>query len=147
MTPEPTAATQPEQADSETLRIQSVSPMFTVNDIHASLAWYRDVMAFPVSEEWKTEDGSLMGVSLATASGRLNLTQDDFKKGRERRKGVGFRILLETEQDVDELADAVVSRGATLDTPPTTTPWGARVFAVTDPDGFKISLFNPLSDD
>ncbi len=145
MSPESTT-TRPEQARSQTLQIGSISPIFTVNDLTASIAFYRDVMGFPVSEEWKTDDGTLMGVGLAATSGRLNLTQDDFEKGRDRPKGVGFRILCETDQDVDELAEAVVRRGGTLDGPPSDTPWGARTFAVTDPDGFKITIFKQGSD-
>jgi uncharacterized glyoxalase superfamily protein PhnB len=41
---------------------------------------------------------------------------------------------------VDGLAANAVANGATLITPPTTMPWGARVFRVKDPDGFKLVI-------
>ncbi len=131
-----------ERAQPETLRLRAAAPVLTVNDLATSVAWYRDVMAFMVAEEWRHDDGVLMGVTLRAGTVEVNLAQDDFAKGRDRSKGVGFRILLETAQDVDALADRITARGGTLDQPPTTQPWGARVFAVTDPDGFKLSIYN-----
>ena len=69
----------------------------------------------------------------------FNLSQDDFAKGRDRPKGVGFRLYCNTVQDVDAIAARIKEHGGTLDMEPTDMPWG-RIFAVTDPDGFKISI-------
>lgn len=123
----------------ETLRLRSVAPAFTVNDLEASLAWYRDVLGFTVTDEMK-RDGKLVGVSLKAGAVELLLGQDDFAKGRDRNKGVGFRLYGVTAQDVDRLAAEIEERGGVLAQQPTDQPWGTRDFAVEDPDGFKISI-------
>jgi len=71
---------------------------------------------------------------------RLMIGQDDWQKGRDRRKGEGFRIYCGTKQDVDALAAAIKARGGMLDTEPTDQPWGSRDFSISDPDGFKITI-------
>ncbi len=123
----------------ETLRIKAVMPSLTVDDVEASGAWYRDVVGFTVAEEMRSE-GRLTGVVLKAGDAALLLAQDDFKKGRDRDKGVGFRLYCTTRQDVDRLAAEIVERGGELSHPPTDQPWGARDFALVDPDGFAISI-------
>jgi uncharacterized glyoxalase superfamily protein PhnB len=117
----------------------SASPSFTVGDLEKSLAWYCDVIGFAVAERWE-HDGKLMGVELRAGDVGFMIGQDDWKKGRDRRKGEGFRIYCETRQDIDSLARAIQTRGGSLDQPPTDQPWGGRDFTVTDPDGFKITI-------
>lgn len=121
----------------ETLRLKSLRPCLTVNDLAASLAWYRDVVGFHVAEEMK-QDGRLNGVSLRAGAVELILVQDDFAKGRDRDKGVGLSLYCNTRQDLDRLAKSIERRGGKLAQQPTQQPWGARDFALVDPDGFKI---------
>lgn len=123
----------------ETLRIRGVSPSFTVNDLQASLAWYRDVLGCVVEEEWKEGD-KVMGVSLLAGSARFFIGQDDWAKGRDRKKGEGFRLHLTTGQDVDEVAARIKANGGKLDSEPADVPWGGRAFALADPDGFKLTI-------
>lgn len=123
----------------ETLRLQAVVPALTVKDIRKSLAWYRDVLGFFVAEEMERE-GKLMGVILRAGAAELLIGQDDFAKGRDRVKGQGLRLFCTTRQDIDELARAVEARGGELAQPPKDQPWGARDFAVVDPDGFNLSI-------
>jgi uncharacterized glyoxalase superfamily protein PhnB len=126
-----------------TLRLRAVMPTLTVNDIQASLAWYRDVLGFYVAQEFQ-EDGKLVGASLKAGAIEVLLTQDDFAKGRDRKKGVGFRLYCTTAMDIDQLAAAITARGGVLTQPPEDRPWGSRDFAVTDPDGFQISISTPF---
>lgn len=123
----------------EKLSLRSVGPSFTVNDLQKSLAWYRDVMGFEVGEKWE-DAGTLLGVELKAGPSTFMIGQDDFKKGRDRQKGVGFRLYCETGQDVDQLASGIKSRGGTLEQEPTDEEWGGRAFTVVDPDGFKITI-------
>jgi uncharacterized glyoxalase superfamily protein PhnB len=125
----------------ETLRLRAVSPSLTVSDIATTVKWYCDVLGFIVVEEW-THEGRFMGATMRAGAVDFLVGQDDFAKGRDRTKGVGFRLYCRTAQDVDRLAEAVKARGGTLDQEPTTQPWGVRDFAITDPDGFKISIGN-----
>jgi uncharacterized glyoxalase superfamily protein PhnB len=127
------------RARAETLKMTSCSPSFTVDDLAKSLAWYRDVIGFAVAERWERE-GKLMGVELRAGNVSLMIGQDDWKKGRDRKKGEGFRIYCETRGDLDSLARAIESRGGSLDQQPTDQPWGSRDFSMTDPDGFKITI-------
>jgi len=123
----------------ETLRLRSLVPSLTVNDLQASIAWYRDILGFIVAEEFKQGD-QVMGVRLQAGTINLLLTQDDFAKGRDRQKGVGLRFFMMTAQDIDQLAAAVRERGGQLTQEPKDQPWGARDFAVVDPNGFNISI-------
>ena len=127
------------RAKSDTLKLSEASPSFTVNDLEKSLAWYRDVLGFVVEERWE-RDGKLMGVSLQAGGVAFMIGQDDWKKGRDRKKGEGFRLYCATTQDVDALAEGIQARGGTLDYEPRDQPWGMRDFALTDPDGFKITI-------
>jgi lactoylglutathione lyase len=119
--------------------MSEASPGLTVNDLAKSLAWYRDVLGFVVEERWEHE-GKLMGVQLRAGSVTFTIGQDDWKKGRDRKKGQGFRLYCTTTQDVDALAKMIQARGGKLDQEPRDQPWGMRDFALTDPDGFKITI-------
>ena len=123
----------------ETLRLRSVSPALTASDLEASIAWYRDVVGFTVAQTWEDE-GRMKGADLVAGSCRLIVTQDDWAKGRDRVKGLGFRLHMATAQDIDEVAGAIKSRGGTLDREPDDQPWGGRAFSLSDPDGFSLTI-------
>ena len=132
-----------ERKQPETLRLRSVMPALTVNDLPASIAWYRDILGFLVAEEYKRDD-QVMGVRLKAGAVEFLLAQDDFAKGRDRQKGAGLRFFCVTAQDVDKLAADIKARGGQLTQEPTDQPWGARDFAIRDPDGFNISITTEL---
>jgi uncharacterized glyoxalase superfamily protein PhnB len=126
-------------ASSSGLALRSLSPSFTVNDLHRSLAWYRDVAGFKIGERWE-RDGQLMGAELRAGKTSFMIGQDDWQKGRDRKKGEGFRIYCTTTQNVDAIAAAIKARGGQLDSEPRDTEWGSRDFSFSDPDGFKITI-------
>lgn len=128
-----------ERRQPETLRLRSLMPALTVNDLAASVAWYRDVLGFIVAEEFRRED-RVVGVRLTAGAVDFLLGQDDFAKGRDRRKGAGLRLYCITGQDIDQLAAAIQEKGGELAQEPQDQPWGARDLAVVDPDGFVISI-------
>ncbi|HUL79702.1 MAG TPA: VOC family protein [Vicinamibacteria bacterium] len=123
----------------EALRLRSAGPSFTVNDLQKSLAFYRDVLGFTEGERWE-EDGVLRGVEVVAGRVSFWLGQDDWKKGRDRVKGQGFRMYCGTAQDIDALARRVRERGGALAEGPRDVPWGGREFAVVDPDGFMMTI-------
>lgn len=123
----------------ETLRLRGTAIGLTVNDLQRSLTWYRDVLGFVVTDEWRHE-GTLTGVEMRAGSVEIYLGQDDWKKGRDRVKGEGVRIYGRTVQDVDRLAAVIKARGGVLAHEPKTQPWGERDFGLVDPDGFKITI-------
>ena len=125
-------------ADPESLRLRSLSPALTADDLERSVRFYVDGLGFTVRERWE-EEGKLLGVMLVAGSCQIGLSQDDWAKGRDRQKGVGFRIFAETAQDLDALAARMREHGVEPDGPKT-EPWGSRALTVTDPDGFKLTL-------
>lgn len=123
----------------ETLRLRASNPGFTVADIAKSVAWYQAVLGCILVDRWE-RDGKLMGATLRAGVVDFHLAQDDWRKGRDRQKGEGFRLYCVTGQDVESLAAAIKARGGTLLHEPQTEPWGERDFALADPDGFKITI-------
>lgn len=123
----------------ETLRLRSLSPSYTATDLQRSIAFYRDVLGFVVGDEWR-QNGTLEGCELHAGAITFMLQQDDFAKGRDRQKGLGTRLYCSTAQDIDRIAADIKARGGVLDQEPQDMPWGARVFMITDPDGFKLTF-------
>jgi uncharacterized glyoxalase superfamily protein PhnB len=122
----------------EALNASTLSASLTVNDVQASLAWYRNVLGFSVEREF-VRDGALRFVSIRAGNVRFLLGQDDGTKGVDRVKGVGFSLQLTTGQDIDAIASRVKETGGTLASEPEDA-WGARVFRVRDPDGFLLVI-------
>ena len=127
------------QDKTSTLKLSAVMPAIVANDLGASIAWYRDVMGFAVEREIEHE-GQRVGAVMSAGGVQFLLGQDDFAKGKDRQKGIGFRLYCVSTQDVDEVAAGIKARGGTLEQEPTDQPWGVRNLAVVDPDGFKISI-------
>lgn len=133
------AAARKKRKQPETLRIRAIQPGFTVNDVHRSIAWYTNVLGFVMKEPWLNE-GQLIGAELRAGNCSIYLGQDDFKKGKDRRKGEGVRLYCSTAQDLDKLAHGIKARGGHLDHEVQVQPWGSRDFGITDPDGYKITV-------
>jgi catechol 2,3-dioxygenase-like lactoylglutathione lyase family enzyme len=122
----------------EALRLRSIQPTYTVNDIQRSVAWYRDGLGFHVAERWE-DNGQLKGVMLKAGACQFGLSQDDFTRGRDREKGVGFRVWCETAQDVDAIAVRLRTYGGSIIEGPD-SKWDSYSFTAQDPDGFKITI-------
>jgi uncharacterized glyoxalase superfamily protein PhnB len=122
----------------ETLEIRSIVPNFTVDDIRKSITFYEG-LGFSVEERWE-DNGTLQGVMLRAGNNRIGLSQDDWKKGRDRKKGVGMRVFIGTTQNVDEIAARAKRAGIKLDAEPHDTEWKSRAFEVTDPSGFLLTI-------
>jgi catechol 2,3-dioxygenase-like lactoylglutathione lyase family enzyme len=124
----------------ETLRLRTFEPSFTVDDLDRSMRFYTDVLGFIVVERW-TDGDVLRGVMLKAGSCQLALTQDNWAKGRDRKKGQGMSIWCTTAQDIDGLAERILTAGGRLTDGPKDQPWGARSLSVEDPDGFALTVY------
>lgn len=139
MTPEPAAGTwSARRRQPETLRLRAVMPVLTVLDVERSVAWYRDILGFVVSEEAR-RDGRLVAAQLKAGRVRFLLEQDP-RPDRVRARGEGIRLYCATRQDVDRLAVAIQARGGALAEAPGSAHEG-RDFTLVDPDGFTISIY------
>lgn len=126
------------ETQTRTLQGKSVMPSLTVNDLQQSLAFFRN-LGFEVEDRWEN-DGVLLGVMLKAGSARLGLSQDDGKKGTNRTKGVGMRLYIEADDDIDQVAARAKAGGVTLTKEPHDTDWGTRAFEVTEPSGFLLTI-------
>jgi uncharacterized glyoxalase superfamily protein PhnB len=124
----------------ETLRLRSLEPSYTVNDLDLSVRFYTQMLGFVVEERW-TDGDVLRGVMLKAGACEIGLSQDNWAMGRDRKKGVGMRLWCSTEQDIDALAARIKAAGGHLTEEPTNQPWGARSLAVDDPDGFRLTIY------
>ena len=122
----------------DVLQTTSIVPSFTVDDLQKSIAFYEG-LGFTVEERWE-ENGTLLGVMLRAGEHRIGLSQDDWKKGRDRKKGVGMRVFIGTSHNIDEIAARAKGAGIRLDKEPHDTEWKSRAFEVTDPSGFLLTV-------
>lgn len=122
------------------LESKAIWPALTVNDVQKSLAFYVGGLGFRVVEEMKNEDGSVRFARLTAGSAPFAIGQDDWAKGKDRKKGVGLRFWAGTTQDIRALAARAKAAGITLDNDVAPLPWGPLAFAVTDPDGFALTI-------
>jgi uncharacterized glyoxalase superfamily protein PhnB len=120
------------------LQVKELSPSLTVDDVQRSVKFFEG-LGFAVDARWE-DKGVLVGVMLRAGDTRIGLTQDDWKKGRDRKKGEGLRLHLSTTQNIDELAARVKKAGVSLDAEPHDTEWGSRAFDATEPSGFKVTI-------
>ena len=127
----------------DAVQIGAIVPTLTVDDLQKSIAFY-EALGFAIDERWE-DKGTLLGVMLRAGNIQLGLNQDDWKKGRDRKKGVGVRLSFSTTGSVDEIAKRAKSAGITLKSEPHDTEWQSRAFEVSDPSGFLLTIYSEAS--
>ena len=128
----------------EAVQISAIVPTLTVDDLQKSIAFY-EALGFAIDERWE-EQGTLRGVMLRAGKTQIGLNQDDWKKGRDRKKGIGVRLAISTTTGhVDEIAKRARNAGITLKSEPRDTEWKSRAFEVSDPSGFLLTIFSEAS--
>ena len=134
------AVPQTRPADSP-LTADSLEISLTVAAVRPSAAWYRDTLGFTIEREFE-RGGRLFAIRLRAGAVRILLTQDDGAKGADRAKGEGFSFQITSPQPIDGLAARAKQAGAVLDLEPVDA-FGARIFRLRDPDGFRIAVSSP----
>ena len=76
----------------ESLQVSAIVPSFTVDDLQNSITFY-EALGFTVEERWE-DKGTLLGVMLRAGKTQIGLSQDDWQKGRDRKKGIGMRLFM-----------------------------------------------------
>jgi uncharacterized glyoxalase superfamily protein PhnB len=120
------------------------APGVTVDDVTATLAWYCDVLGFQIKQKWE-QNGTLMGAELLAGDATFYIGQDDWKKGRDRKKGDGVRFYFYVKgpKDIDRYAAEIRRRGATLASEPK-DQWGVRSFDLVDPSGYLLTISSEM---
>ena len=75
----------------EAVQISAIVPTLTVDDLQKSITFY-EALGFAIDERWE-EKGTLLGVMLRAGKSQIGLNQDDWKKGRDRQKGIGVALV------------------------------------------------------
>ena len=129
----------------EVVQISAIVPTLTVDDLQKSITFY-EALGFAIDERWE-DKGTLLGVMLRAGRTQIGLNQDDWKKGRDRKKGIGVRLSISTSTrgSVDEIAKRAKNAGITLKSEPRDTEWKSRAFEVIDPSGFLLTIFSEAS--
>ncbi|HWK10737.1 MAG TPA: VOC family protein [Vicinamibacterales bacterium] len=128
----------------EVVQISAIVPSLTVDYLQKSIAFY-EALGFAIHDRWE-DKGTLLGVMMRAGRTEIGLNQDDWKKGRDRKKGIGVRLSFSTTPDtVDEIARRVRNAGITLKSEPHDTEWNSRAFEVIDPSGFLLTVFSEAS--
>jgi uncharacterized glyoxalase superfamily protein PhnB len=120
------------------LTVKTIMPGLTVDDLASSIAFY-EALGFTVGETWD-DNGKMVAAMVKAGDLEIGLNQDDWKKGRDRQKGIGTRLNIETGNNIDEIAARAKAAGLKLDVEPFDTPWKTRQFELTDPTGFKLTV-------
>jgi uncharacterized glyoxalase superfamily protein PhnB len=123
------------------VQISAIVPTLTVDDLQKSITFY-EALGFVIDDRWE-DKGTLLGVMMRAGKTQIGLNQDDWKKGRDRSKGVGVRLSISTTRDhVDEMAKRAKNAGITLKSEPRDTEWNSRAFELSDPSGFLLTIFS-----
>ncbi len=121
----------------ETVLRGKLSVAISANDVQRSLDFYVKGLGFKEVERMEN-NGALEGAMIAAGDANLGISQDDFSKGRDRKKGIGLSIHIETDQELNALAQRVKQAGIAFDKEPGPLPWGPIGFSVKDPDGLTV---------
>jgi uncharacterized glyoxalase superfamily protein PhnB len=125
----------------EDVQISAIVPIMTVDDLPKSIAFY-EALGFAIDKRWD-ENETLVGVMMRAGRTEIGLNQDDWKKGRDRKKGIGVRLSITTTRDnVDAIARRARDAGLTLTSEPHDTEWNSRAFEVRDPSGFMLTIYS-----
>jgi predicted enzyme related to lactoylglutathione lyase len=113
----------------KTVNVEGVTPILRVEDIHASIQWYRQVLGF--EKEWGAEPPHDKFCSVGTGDAAIMLCQ-----GAQGCAGTWIWIGVD---DLEPVYANCQAHGAKIVQPPTNYSW-AYEMAVKDPDGHVIRL-------
>ncbi len=114
-------------------------PKLAVKDLVASTHWYQDVLGFTNVFEMPGHDGRPVLTHLRWTKYADLLLVPDKTDTSSVQKGVGVSITFALfENDIDEFAEKVKMKGATMISAPVTQPWNAREFMIRDLDGYCL---------
>ena len=100
----------------------------------ACLAFYRDQLGLPL------EAADHNFAQFTTQGARLYLHRlDEAEPLRPDTVEIHFTVA-----DVDEVYSALVERGVRFEQAPADMPWGRRMAACRDPEGYSVEIVGPL---
>ncbi len=118
----------------------------------ATIAFYRDVMRFPLRGGFGEDPGQVRGTYIQAASGLIEIIADPeesalfssvLESGQRFQAARGGYFLIEVH-NVDEIYRRLVDQGAAIHRAVTDWPWGFRDFMIQDPCGNTLCLFSRI---
>lgn len=120
-----------------------VTPVLTVADVRAAVAWYSEVFGFV--EHVRVGDGHRSQLGLPNGP-PAELVLSEVRPGRRTpERGRSHQIMFKVD-DVARVVDTAVSRGATLVDPPHDWQYGERQATLDDPFGHQWVINQTLAD-
>jgi catechol 2,3-dioxygenase-like lactoylglutathione lyase family enzyme len=123
-----------------TINAKEFSVGITATDLEKSIRFYTDGLGLEITDKGE-RDGKLQYVTMKAGAANISIGRDDFAKGKDRVKGVGMRMWLVIEQDLNAVCARVKAAGFPADEP-AALPWGPIAFQVKDPDGIALTISN-----
>ncbi len=121
-----------------TIRFREPVAVFVVAEMEPSLRYYEEALGFEVAFRWG-DPTFYAGVCRDDATIHLQAVH-----AADRPAGAARVALM--VGDVDALHRELCDRGARVEGPPETRPYGIRNFVVEDPDGNTLVLSRPAED-
>ena len=121
-------------------------PTLSVEDIRESETWYSAKLGFSVIFTIPGADGAAMLVHLRWRKYADLLLVPETNSPyptHEKGKGITLAFLTETET-IHDMAARLEKRGVELDEGPVVRPWNTRDIVVLDPDGYRLTFFEPI---
>ena len=119
------------------LVIKGSTPIFATADIEATIAYYKDVLGFKTSWTWG-DPPTFGSASLGNATMMFCLQPELAAKVQGHQHW--FKV-----EDVDELYDRHLERGAKIVEPIENRPWDAREYVIEDLNGYHLRFAGPPS--
>lgn len=120
-----------------------VTPVLTVADVRAAVAWYTEVFGFVEHVRIGEGHRSQLGLPDAPAA---ELVVAEVRPGRRTPEGERSHQVMLKVEDVATVAETAVARGARLMEPPHDWEYGERQATVDDPFGHQWVLNQTLAD-
>lgn len=116
--------------------LESISPIFSVDDVPQALAFYRDVLAFEIGWTWG-EPPTYASVCRDRVELNLGLPAN----GEALSPSSAYIALT----NIDNYYEGIVAHGVTVTVPIGDRPYGMRDFTIADPSGNKLSFGEPTT--
>lgn len=113
------------------MKIESVSPILTVNDLAESIGFFRDALGFDLAWSWGEPPDI---AAMCRDNVEITLTQ------RTGAKPSGTAHVYLGVSGIDEYYAALVDAGASVVVPIGDRPYGMRDFRIADPSGNELSI-------
>lgn len=112
------------------MKIESVSPILSVNDLAQSIDFYRHTLGFDLAWSW----GEPPDQAVCQGDVEIMLTQ------RAGAKPAGAAHVYLGVSGIDAYYAALVDAGVTIVVPIADRPYGMRDFRIADPSGNELSI-------